>query len=130
MGKTETNPDPQLAGRHRIESTLRAMHDIQTSSHEIGFDSQVRSILAIGIRQLGLRVGLVSKLNRDQIGMPYVVGGGDSLPEGTVVRACDSFCGEARSLRVDLSADPGRDRARVGPHRIQSGVGRNRERNR
>ena len=78
------------------------MHDIQTSSHEIGFDSQVRSILAIGIRQLGLRVGLVSKLNRDQIGMPYVVGGGDSLPEGTVVRACDSFCGEAIARRSCL----------------------------
>ena len=57
--------------------------------------------LEIGIRQLGLPVGLVSRLDGDQISLPYVVGGEDDLPEGTVVRACDSFA--AKALRDEAS---------------------------
>ena len=108
MGEKETDRDLPFANQTRIESTLRAMHDIQTASREIGFASQVRGILEIGIRQLGLPVGLVSRLDGDQISLPYVVGGEDDLPEGTVVRACDSFCGESiarRSLLVIENTD-------------------------
>ncbi len=101
----QTYPDLQVAGRGRVESTLRAMHAIQAANGELDFTAQVRTILEIGTRQLGLPVGLVSRLDGEQVSLPYVVGGGDALPEGTVVRACDSFCGESIAQRRRLVID-------------------------
>ena len=102
MTDIQTNDATELDHHTRVESTLHAMHDIQMAGEGIEFASQVRGILEIGIRQLGLPVGLVSRLDGDRISLPYVVGGGDVLPERTVVRACDSFCGESIQRRSRL----------------------------
>ncbi len=75
MTDIQTNDATEFDHHTRVESTLRAMHDIQMASEGIEFASQVRGILEIGIRQLGLPVGLVSRLDGDRISLPYVVGG-------------------------------------------------------
>ena len=105
MSKPQTELSDQHDGRQRVESTLRAIHDIHAANGEIDFTRQIRSILEIGIRQIGLPVGLVSQLDGDRLSLPYVVGGGDDLPEGTVIRACDSFCGESIERRRRLVID-------------------------
>ena len=75
------------------EQAIRNLYEI-TSSSQSTFDQQIRSLLELGCRRLGLPYGMLTKKAGDHIQLVYLHAPQADWVEGTLLPLCKTFCGQ------------------------------------
>jgi PAS domain S-box-containing protein len=89
------------------EEAVRALHAI-ASAHDVGFDEQVRQLLALGRGRFGLETGMLTRRRGEGFEILQVVDDGDSPKPGETLPASELFCGETvESSEPLVRAAPG-----------------------
>lgn len=90
-----------VSERENRESVLTEMHDI-ISAREQSFDTQVRALLDIGRRELDLEYGTFSQIVGGKYIFEVVDGDDDSIQDGDVVPASETYCERAATMEQTL----------------------------
>jgi len=99
----------------KSENTLRSMQEI-AARLPLDFEAQVRQILALGSRQFGLPIAMLSRIDDDGLSIIEIHGTGESLGPGVVLPLRETFCSETlRSGRTICFNHAGRSRWRDHP---------------
>jgi diguanylate cyclase (GGDEF)-like protein len=75
------------------EMVIRRLHEIM-ANHDVGFDQQVRDLLALGCERFDLEIGMVSRIEGREYQVQEALNGSDAeIDAGQVLRLADTFCG-------------------------------------
>jgi PAS domain S-box-containing protein len=83
----------EMMARNRIESALRALHEI-TSDQDRGFNDKVKALLATGCQIFGLPIGILSWIRSDRYHVVEAVCPDDSLKSGREYDLEGMYCRE------------------------------------
>ncbi len=75
----------------RSERALRALHGI-TSKHHLSFERKVHALLAMGRKQFGLPIGILSRVEGDDYEIVEVVPADGPIPKGCVFPLGQTYC--------------------------------------
>lgn len=98
LKKSRRSLESEISERRQAEQTLHALHDLN-SLFTLPFEGKIQALLALGCKQFGMPVGILSRVEGDRHEVVEIVTPGDTIGKGMVFPVSQSYC--CRTLREE-----------------------------